>query len=55
MLQKQKGSKTVCIHSRTFGGYRLFLYNAYYDSQEELYFESLEQAEDYANIWLTSD
>ena len=55
MLHLQKGSKSAFVQSRTFGGYRVFLYNAYFDSQEEVYFETKKEAEDYANFWLTSD
>lgn len=55
MIQIQKGSKTVIIQSRTFGGFRVFLYNAYFDTQDEVYFETKSQAEDFANNWLTSE
>lgn len=55
MIQIQKGNKTALIQFRSFGGYRVFLYNAYFDTQEEVYFETKTQAEDFANNWLTSD
>lgn len=55
MYQIQKGSKYVLIETRTFGGYRVFLYNAYFDSQEEVYFETKKEADDYANFWITTD
>ncbi len=55
MYQLQKENKIALISPRTFGGYRVFLYNAYFDSQEELYFDTKQQADDFANFWITSD
>jgi len=55
MHQIQKGSKYALVEARTFGGYRVFLYNAYFDSQEEVYFETKQEADEYANFWITLD
>ena len=55
MQQLQRGNKLAFIEPRTFGGFRLFLYNAYFDTEEELYFDSLKEAEEFANLWITLD
>jgi len=55
MYQIQKGNKVALVAARTFGGYRVFLYNAYFDSEEEVYFETKQEADDYANFWITTD
>lgn len=55
MIQIQKGSKYATIASRTFGGYRVFLYNAYFDTQDEVFFESKKEAEEYVEVWISSD
>lgn len=55
MHQLRKENKLAIIQARTFGGYRVFLYNAYFDTQEEIYFETKKEADDYANFWITSD
>lgn len=55
MHQLQRGNKLAFIEPRTFGGFRLFLYNAYFDTEEELYFDSLKEAEEFANLWITLD
>ena len=55
MYQIQKGNKIALVAARTFGGYRVFLYNAYFDSEEEVYFETKQEADDYANFWITTD
>ena len=55
MHQLQKGNKLAIIEARTFGGYRVFLYNAYFDTEDELYFDTKKEAEEYANFWITTD
>jgi len=55
MHQLQKGNKLAIVQARTFGGYRVFLYNAYFDTEDEVYFETKKEADDYANFWITSD
>jgi len=55
MQQLQRGNKLAIVEARTFGGYRVFLYNAYFDTEDEVYFETKKEADDYAYFWITSD
>ena len=49
-----KNCKTVLINERG-SGYRVTLLNHYFETEEEFYFDSKKEAENFANFWLTSD
>jgi len=55
MITITKANKTVIIQSRTFGGYRVFMYDSYFETENETYVETLEEANKHADFWLTSD
>jgi hypothetical protein len=52
MFEIQKGNKYETIISRTFGGFIVFLYNIFFDIQDELFFKSKNEAERYVELFL---
>jgi len=53
MYQNQKENKTALIRARTFGGYRVYLYDSYFETEEEYYFDTYKEAEEFVNFRIT--
>ena len=46
--------KTALIKERG-NGFRVTLLNHYFETEEEFYFDTKKEAEEFASFWLTSD
>lgn len=46
--------KTAIINERG-KAFRVILLNHYFETEEEFYFETIEEAENFAKFWLTTD
>ena len=47
------GTKTAHIYPRTLGGYRIVLLDAYFETQEEKYAKTIQEAEFIAENWVS--
>lgn len=45
-------TRTASVYARTYGGYRVILIDAYFETQDEKYFETLKESEDFAEDWV---
>lgn len=47
-----ESTRTASVYERTYGGYRVMMIDAYFETQDEKYFVSLNEAEDFAEDWV---
>ena len=46
------GTRTAHVYQRTFGGYRIVLIDSYFETQEEKYVGTEQEAENIAEDWV---
>lgn len=48
----QEGNRVAKVYTRTFGGYRVWMYDSITETQDEKFFNYEEQAENAAEDWV---
>ena len=52
MSEYSEGNRIAKVYPRTFGGYRVWLYDIITEHQDEKYFNNESEAEDAAENWV---